>query len=934
MKNNALKQALQNVKNKTQIPVSALTNDLELAQVVSKLVKDPIAKSRRDSMERYNANQGIVRSIADSTAQKIGDARNFLQLLPDLKMGIDILISSILSPKDMIEVSTLFTSETNMVPLDVLSSLNAISTDYFVNSYKINELLPTVLREVLVETGSYAIAVLPENAVDDIINRGRSLGVESHHDLADSTHLFANLGILGEPKKTTISRKLSFAFEDYSTTRATVEGSEAITGAGGKDIFVHVSDNPNLLKAKLIRERLSKGRINSILGIGSALESYTGIDLTGDNVNGHIPIYKDAPRQMSPLIIVKTQDQLKRHSAGSPLILHLPSESVVPVFTPGQPNEHIGYFIAIDENGAPLNVSKDVDYFMQLRNNMSSNSDATSNLVQRMTNQYENNDYANAPKINAIIDAYTDMIEEDLNIRLKNGLIDGEVKLNNVQQIMNIMMMRSLRQQYTQMLYVPRELLTYIATDFNEYGIGKSLLDDMKIILSLRVVTTFANTMAAVRNSVGRTGVNIKFDEYDSDPWKTLETIMGEINRTRTGTGSNLPIGASGPAEVVDWLAKAGYEFTFEGHPAMPDIKIDYDEKNTSYARTDTDLDEDLRKRTLMAISVPPELVDSAFSPDFATVAVNNSIMLSKRVIQIQDKVKPYISEHCRKIISNDANLVKQLREAVTVNIDVIIKRLVDKEEFKSLNKDTVINDQVKNLVIDAVVRDYIEYFNVTLPRPNTVELSNQADAFKTYSETLDEAIKYFMDNTFANNDSMGELGDKLEVVREALKAMMMRKWMSENSFLPELFDLVVEDENGNISSDIHDEIASHNDKLIKVCYKFIQSIQPMKKAGDKFLEGLDDEGNNDSDNSDDGSGSGDDASDDESGNDGLDDFNFDDDTSGEEGDAEGDSEDSSSDSDNSGNNTDNNSSGSDSGTDGGNSGAQDSAGDSGANEE
>lgn len=867
MKNNPLVAAIGAARDAKAVPVSQLTSDLQLAAVMSKLVNDPNARSRQQGLNRGVSDQTLmVRNIADKTAQKIGDARNFLQLLPDLKLGIDILISSVLSPKDMMEVNATFRSSCDSLPSDVLASLNAVSTDYFSRVYKITDLLPKIIRDVLVETGSYAIAVLPENTVDDIINRGRSYGLESYQDLANYQSHFGNLGILGAPKVTKTKSKLSFAFEDYLGGKSVAVEDEYVR-AGDHDLFVKVCDNPNLLKSELLRNTLNSSRISSLVGCGRALESVMG---DGKYETTGVSLYKDNKRTMMPMLVVKTQDQLARASAGIALKKHIPSEAVIPVFPPGQPSEHVGYFVVLDELGSPLTVSKDEDYYGQLKTSMSSNADATSSMVSRMFHQYESDAYKNGPTHEVVYNAYTDMIENDLNARLKNGMLGGKVKLTNYQQIMSIMLMRSLKQQYTQVLYVPRELMTYVAIDYNEYGIGKSLLDDMKILLSLRVVSTFANTMAAIKNSIGRTEVTLKLDEHDADPWKTIEMVMGELNRVRTGTGGNLPIGASGPAEVVDWLSKAAYEFTFEGHPSIPDVKIDFNETNSNYTKPDSELEEDLRKRSLMAIGIPPELVDNSFSSEFAEVVVTNNVLLSKRVLHIQDRATPHLSEHCRKVMVNEADLIQSLKDVITNSIDSIIERLVNNEEFEYLTKDTEITDAIRNSIISNTLQEYIENFELSLPRPNSVELSNQADAFKTYMESLDETIKYFMDDTFANSDSMGEMGEKVDFIRESLKAMMARQWMAENNYMTELFDLTVEDETGKINRDIYQDISDHNSKLIRAFATFIQAIKPMKEAGDKYLEETG-EDETDSYSNDSGDEGGEDTG-------GEDDFGFDDD--------------------------------------------------------
>lgn len=154
--------------------------------------------------------------------------------------------------------------------------------------------------------------------------------------------------------------------------------------------------------------------------------------------------------------------------------------------------------------------------------------------------------------------------------------------------------------------------MTYFAFRFNENGIGESLLDEIRILNGLRTTLLFSNVMAGVRNSIARTDVKIKLDEEDPNPEKTMETIMNETARLRS---NQMPVGISSPYDVLDFIARAGFNFVVEGHPGYPDVNIDFGEKNTSYATPDTDLEDNLRKRALMKVGTPPELIDTASQP-------------------------------------------------------------------------------------------------------------------------------------------------------------------------------------------------------------------------------------------------------------------------------------------------------------------------------
>ena len=854
--------------------ISKLANNLEVVATVSKLVQDPLAVSRRRYNEQYGPGTQTLKDITDRTNSRIRDGKNFLQLLPDLKMAVEILVSSVLSPKDMMEINVGYTSESDMLPTDVLATLNSICTDYFSRDYKITPLLPEILKDILAGTGSYAIATLPENAIDDVINGNRVVAAEEYNSFQTSN--FSNLGILGPSKlnEEVVKASKRYSFETYYQSNIPTEEQSRIV-LNNLITNIVVTDNPNVFRRNKLDSALKRQRQSELVGYGSALESYTGIDLWSSSDSSPSKLYKEARRGYKPLVQFKTQDQLARRSASSGLRLHLPSGSLVPVTEPGDPTKHLGYFCILDERGNPINPTNVDDYYQQLKNSLCS--DLSSSLVQRMSNQFEGVDYTERRHIDELTNAFVDMIEADWNARLRNGLVEGEVKIANKEAIWRIMLARTLEQQYTQVIYLPRELVTYMAVEYDEYGIGKSLLDDLRVICSLRVVTMFANMMASIKNSIGRTGVNVKFDEHDADPWKTLEIVMGELNRSRAGMAGFLPVGASGPAEVVEWLTNAGYEFTFEGHPAMPDIKIDFDEKNTNYTKVDTDLEDDLRKRSLLGLAVPPEVIDNALSPEFATIHANNHILFSKRVLQIQEQFTPQLAEHAKKAIINDTKLMRNLRTVILDNAEAVIKRLVNKEEITAITSKTQITEELKTKITNTVLTDYVNNFTVTLPKPNSAEIDNQLESYETYKKALEECLNHFFDSSFANSDTMGELGDRVDLIKDAVFHMYMRQWIVEHNMLPELYELVTEDENGKISRDVYEDISDHIHKLTKAIARLSKSLIPNIEAGNKWAEAHELEETSDNSSDDDDSSDESDTDDSASDDSDSDEFSMDD---------------------------------------------------------
>lgn len=135
----------------------------------------------------------------------MNDADNILSLFPDIELCVQIVISSVLSPKDMVQANLLYKSTEIVLPEDITSALNEIVKTHIEGYYKFKEELPTMLREVL-SKGSYVTVILPESIVDELINTNHNkyISKESYNiglekiltkDNKKSTHK----GILGSP---------------------------------------------------------------------------------------------------------------------------------------------------------------------------------------------------------------------------------------------------------------------------------------------------------------------------------------------------------------------------------------------------------------------------------------------------------------------------------------------------------------------------------------------------------------------------------------------------------------------------------------------------------------------------------------------------------------------------------------------------------------
>lgn len=845
-------------------PAMTLVNDNpELAAVMSKLVTPQIRPSYGANGQRLmpNPSNTEFKTISHKRARAINDSETVMQLLPDMELSAQILCSSILSPKDMMAVDLNFIPPEGVLNSQTTAALVQVVRTHFDQLYKIKPELGKILRKMLFETGSHPLVVLPENSLDEVINRNTNITMESLSSFIDPvTQKVRSVGILGPRTKPKVSTPGTFggiSLENFqSYTKADGVGAVQIQLNPASQELVSleclvVSDNVNALKFPYVEQRLREQRLSGAIGSNMMLINPTlKTSLEGLYDNSHPRsqvqrggsiqgfndaelsglLYKAKPSGYTPIMMLKTDGQLQRRSVGAPLVMELPSEAVIPVHMPGHPNKHIGFFVMVDANGNPLSKDTNKDYYSELQDRLNGTTGGSfqSGLLSRLKSSMNGFNCAERDHIDYSARVYAEMVEQDLLARLRNGIYANGVALAKNEEIFRIMLARTLAGQQTQLLFIPVEQMTYFAFKYNDDGTGKSLLEDMKMINSLRAMLMFSNVMASVRNSIGRRVVNLKFDESDPDPMKTAELMINEIVRSNQ---QSFPLGASSPVDIVDYLQRAAMEFAYEGHPGMPDVKVDFSEKQSSFAKADTELEDNLRKRSINHVGLAPEMIDASQGPDFATTVVNNSIMLARRVMQLQDEFTPLLMDHFRKVIKATPALIKELRQIVVDNFDSNQERLTDDE------KKRFEGPEARDFGINQLLLDFVNGLEVQLPRPNTVTLENQEKAFDTYVNMLDKVIEAYISDKFFTEDIGGEVATNVLTIKEVVRSYFIRQWLAENGVMPELAKITTTDEDGRPEVNFWDDNEQHLANLTKTMTHFMVRVQPPKNEGDETLQ-------------------------------------------------------------------------------------------------
>ena len=848
--------------------LSLVKNDSQLAAMISKLVRGRETRKINpgDPNSFYNVNPIGLKDTSDAIQNRITDAENIMSLFPDMELSAQILTSSILSPKDMMKTDVLYTASEPLVGSELTSKLLEETQLYMNKEYGFDQGLYSLLHELLFETGSHVKVILPESTVDALINSSQAaqISTEDLSEIFTPDKKIVGMGFLGNPSGVKSQRSVGIeSFFDRNIS--TVTHPEIMTSYDpakkGISLGVEVSDNFKLLKLPEIAIKHSRARMRNMVRKQSvATESIA------TNQGFEAALYKNMQTNAKPFVTIPTPDKTVRRSVCKPLVLKWPSEAVLPVTLPGDETKHIGYMVMIDEEGNPVSRMSTRNQMNDLTTNLSDAQNSIGSFLLEKSRRNLKDQQDKTLRLPEATKIFGDIIESDLMDRLQNGALGRKARIARSEEVYQIMLARSFANQYTRLVFVPEELVTYYALKYYENGVGKSLLDDLRTLTSIRAIILFARVMAMTKSAINVTHVNMEIDPNDPDPQKTVTLATHEIIKMRQ---QYFPLGINNPIDLMDWVQRAGLEFTFTGHPGLPQTKFDFETKNLQHTVPDDALDEMLRKMSIMAIGLSPEQVDNGFSAEFATTIVQNNILLSKRVSQIQDLLTPLITDNARKIARNDIVLREKLKAILKENRADVEKSAT--EHGKKLLQDD------EAAYYDALLDEFIEVMVLGLPKPDTTSVDTLSAAYSEYSDSLDKALESWVDGSFITENVAGEMSGSIDTIKATIRAYFLRKWQSENGYMTELNSITTIDETGQPSIDLKDIMTSHIEGLIRGSVNYLKSLAPIQAAANNDLQNM---GASESDAAGSGassfstdSSSSDDGSTDEGGGDGGDDM-------------------------------------------------------------
>jgi hypothetical protein len=314
--------------------------------VLSKLVRDTNTPGVNNTNRHYILTDPLsMNRISRNTAQNVVDSEAIMQVLPEMEHVIQIIVGTILNPKDMSNTDLNIAVDDNSFNSEITRVLLEVVTDYFKKDYKMGDRLEKVLEDIVARKGAYIQAVLPENALDLIINGERKISTEQFDTYLNRFEQGRPLGILGAADLPEDFAKRGLKAEQISIESFTPEDQVKLQTVGFSDSELVVSDNFHLLKTRTVNNRRARMRVNDLIKretVSNEERTDPRVGLTPDQVED---LYRRTTDSYQQTLIIEKPEFMERPSVGHPLVLDLDPAAVVPVFPPGRPYEPVGHFV-------------------------------------------------------------------------------------------------------------------------------------------------------------------------------------------------------------------------------------------------------------------------------------------------------------------------------------------------------------------------------------------------------------------------------------------------------------------------------------------------------------------------------------------------------------------------------------------------------------
>lgn len=689
-----------------------------------------------DNVTRQPATAGSLMSMVQGSLSHVGkerlENRQILQLMPEVDKAARLMVASIFSPNDLTRHNIAVKFDCNDISEVHRERLNEIATNFFQQQLNLKTQAPSWVYQFGYETGACVFAIIPLRSFQHIQDQSY-IGTESFIEKVVNPICCESLFGFGDSRAFQLEVKTEVLGLETFCDEMFLEEVKAF-GSEAKAL-PEAPNRPDLLKnliSKMIgHESLSLTDNPSILQVREiAKEKRTKRTSKQISTAFKLPI-----AQTVVSISSEKEPNGEDGVLGNPILMRLPPESVTIIHTPGDPNDHQGYLILLDHTGNPINATA-----MEVAANQHkvSHNSTQSNIFTQTYNAYGlTSGFRGMTNEETMGRIYTQIVSEHLKKRLdKAGFSD--VEMVNLDSTFRCMFGRFLQQKQTRILFLPKDLVTYMTFEKDPNGYGVSRLDRIKFNLGMKMAVQVSRVLAGIKAAMDKRSINVRFSENMMEqPEAVFQNIIREFTSKSTMSFS------INPDVIQSQIADKSISIKATDVPGMETFELTNEPDNrTSSVDFDPSILEYLDKQITNGLHVPAATMNSLSEDEYARSVTTTNLFFAMDVAIDQDITIKVISDLLRKYARYSGEFHKEIYDAIPALSP-------KKSKGGKSSTDEVNPDIPEHYTLDNL----IDSMSISLPQPNVAPSKAQFDSLDGMITAITNMINALLPDELAGPD-------------------------------------------------------------------------------------------------------------------------------------------------------------------------------------
>lgn len=803
-------------------------------------------KAKADTITTY------LSDVAANTRKKIDELKNLKILAPEIEQAKAIIISSIISPQDL---------QTDSVKIEVdnpglTPKLNGMISEYLTNFFNDEFHLGPKLIEWLgtagFDEGAKPILVLPKNQLDllnYVADKWNPEDYQKYQEMLRSRNKVsvASEGLLGSLTKDQKTQALESFTE---VIKAKLELGNIGKEFLDKAAIESLKENQNIQEKDLISSEdmsklIAETSLNLLMNSGTdAITISDDMSQLGNAERSLSAAAKkmelQAARQVSgyepgkayssgtvPMFTVADIQDIDKHDM--PIVIEFPSDSVIPVCSPSDNKNHIGYFVLLDENGRPIRGqysffgASTPDVNDRLARNAAKAVYGSSTIAT-----YMSAGMTSAQSIDQLTQVFSVAINNLISAKLtKDGLTGLNVNVHEA--VGKAIFYNLLAKNRIRMVFVPANMMIYYRFDHREDGTGKTFLENIAFILCLRSTLTIAKIMAAVDNATKHRKIEVNIDEKNNNPIETMELVRQAFLNKKA------PTFPTDPTTAAENIINSHLTITPRGLAGnTDDLSITTE---TSYGQSqapDDGIMDNLNNWIGMGLKIPPSALNQLSEAEYSRSVATSNLFFSNAVRNWQNIIRPFNKQFVINYITSDYKILQDMKNMIeddhkasygaNRNAHVVDPKDQPPEGEKNESPDVENDDD-----IDTILKRTIATAEVVLAPPNVAANKAHYEEVQSMVDAMDKVLQTIYPDDIAPND---ELRSTLSTIRALVSSNALREFLPKLGFHELATVPNIEEIDDQVSIDVLKRLNELKRRADSIS-KFVSGQLPAKSGGD-----------------------------------------------------------------------------------------------------